>query len=157
MGSRLGIAEMYPFWVNLGIASVNYKAPVGASKVQESILTKKAKQYACKVKKSSLYRHKAWLYYTSCYLKSIGYVLSQTFFSKHTLENINRPAIRAFASKCGYNCNMAYAIRDDPSQYGGAEFTPLYHVQCIQQIENFLRHYRVASNTQTLLQIAIAW
>eukprot|EP00957_Ditylum_brightwellii_P057252 4338514-Ditylum_brightwellii.AAC.1 len=24
---------------------------------------------------------------------------------------------------------MAYAIRDNPSQFGGAEFTPLYHVQ----------------------------
>eukprot|EP00957_Ditylum_brightwellii_P030828 2335685-Ditylum_brightwellii.AAC.1 len=58
----------------------HYKAPARTSKVQESILLKKAKQYACKVK---------------------------------------RPAIRAFTSKCGYNCNMAYAIRDNPSQHGG--------------------------------------
>eukprot|EP00957_Ditylum_brightwellii_P105009 8003490-Ditylum_brightwellii.AAC.1 len=60
-------------------------------------------------------------------------------------------------SKCGYNCNMAYAIRNSPSQYGGAEFTPLYHVQGIQQIENFLRHYQAESDTQILLQVAIAW
>eukprot|EP00957_Ditylum_brightwellii_P035859 2717763-Ditylum_brightwellii.AAC.1 len=76
---------------------------------------------------------------------------------QNTLENINRPAIRAFTSKCGYKCNMAYAIRDGPSQYGGAEFTPLYHVQGIQQIEKILRYYCAASDTQTLLQVAIAW
>ena len=105
----------------------HYKAPEGTSKVQENILINKAERYACKVKKSMLNRHKAWLYYTSCYLKSLGYVLGQTFFSKHTLENIDRPAIRASTSKCGYNCNMTYTIRDSPSQYGGAEFTPLYH------------------------------
>eukprot|EP00957_Ditylum_brightwellii_P195775 14916012-Ditylum_brightwellii.AAC.1 len=107
----------------------HYKAPAGTSKVQEIILIKKAKQYDYKVKKSLLYRYKAWLYYTSCYLKSIGYVLGQTFFSKHTLENIDRSAIRAFTSICGYNCNMTYAIRDGPSKYGGAELTPSYHVQ----------------------------
>eukprot|EP00957_Ditylum_brightwellii_P204824 15340977-Ditylum_brightwellii.AAC.1 len=106
-----------------------YKAPAGTSKVQEKILIKKAEQYACKVKMSLLHRHEAWLYYTSCYLKSIGYVLSHTFFSKHTLENINRPAIRAFMPNCGYNCNMAYEIKDGPSQYRGAEFTPLYYIQ----------------------------
>eukprot|EP00957_Ditylum_brightwellii_P098096 7473502-Ditylum_brightwellii.AAC.1 len=135
----------------------HYKAPARTSKVQESILINKAEQYAFKVKKSLLHRHEAWLYYTSCYLKSIGYVLGQTFFTKHTLENIDRPAIRVFTSTCGYNCNMAYTIRDSPSQYGGAEFTPLYLVQGIQQIENFLRYYCAALDTQTVLQNAIAW
>eukprot|EP00957_Ditylum_brightwellii_P043758 3318018-Ditylum_brightwellii.AAC.1 len=65
--------------------------------------------------------------------------------------------MRAFTSKCGYNCNMAYAIRDSPSQYGEAEFTPLYHIQGIQQTENFLTHYCAVSDTQTLLQVAVAW
>eukprot|EP00957_Ditylum_brightwellii_P096207 7328817-Ditylum_brightwellii.AAC.1 len=66
-----------------------YKAPAGTSKMQENILIKKTEQYACKVKKSLLYRHKALMHYTSCYLKSIGYVLSQTFLTKHTLEHVN--------------------------------------------------------------------
>eukprot|EP00957_Ditylum_brightwellii_P114246 8710281-Ditylum_brightwellii.AAC.1 len=78
-------------------------------------------------------------------------------FSKHTLGNIDRPANRALTSKCGYNCIITYAIRDSPSQYGGVDFTPLHHVQGIQQIENFLRHYCVESDTQTLLQVAITW
>eukprot|EP00957_Ditylum_brightwellii_P140745 10721719-Ditylum_brightwellii.AAC.1 len=134
----------------------HYKAPAGTSKIQDNILIRKAKQYACKVKKSLLHRHKNWLYYRRCYIKSTGYVLSQSFFSKHTLENIDRPAIRVFRSTFCYNCNMAYAIKDDPIYYDGAEFTPLYYIQVIQQIENFLRHYCGASDTQTLLQIAIA-
>eukprot|EP00957_Ditylum_brightwellii_P029305 2215357-Ditylum_brightwellii.AAC.1 len=76
----------------------------------------KAEKYACKVKKFSLNKHEAWLYYTSCYLKLLGCVLGQTFFPKHTLENIDRPAIRAFTSKCEYNYNMAYTIRDSPKR-----------------------------------------
>eukprot|EP00957_Ditylum_brightwellii_P157477 11985320-Ditylum_brightwellii.AAC.1 len=53
------------------------------------------------------------------------------------LEDINWPAIRAFTSKCGYNCNMAYAICNGPSHLGGSKFTLLYHLQGIQQIQNF--------------------
>ena len=52
---------------------------------------------------------------------------------------------------------MAYAIRDGPSQYEGAEFIPIYHIQGIQQIENFLRHYQAESDTQKLLQVTIVW
>eukprot|EP00957_Ditylum_brightwellii_P025309 1915225-Ditylum_brightwellii.AAC.1 len=70
---------------------------------------------------------------------------------------MDRPAIRVFTSKCGYNCNMEYAICNRPSQYDGAEFTPLYHIQGIYQIQNFLQHYRAASDTQKLLHVAISW
>ena len=58
----------------------HYKVPAGMSKVQENILINKAESYACKVKRSSLNRYKSWLYYTSCYLKSLGYVLGKHFF-----------------------------------------------------------------------------
>eukprot|EP00957_Ditylum_brightwellii_P073479 5583641-Ditylum_brightwellii.AAC.1 len=84
--------------------------------------------------KSSLNRHESWLYYTSCYLKSIGYVLGQTFLPKKDLKDIDHHVVQAFKSKHGYNRNMPYAIHDGPSHLGGAEFTPLYHLQGIQQV-----------------------
>eukprot|EP00957_Ditylum_brightwellii_P057997 4398107-Ditylum_brightwellii.AAC.1 len=78
----------------------HYKAPAGTSKVQATILMEKAEKYACNVKKSSLNQHEAWMYHTRCYLKLLGYVLGQTLFPKHALENIDRPSTRTFASKC---------------------------------------------------------
>eukprot|EP00957_Ditylum_brightwellii_P183400 13970454-Ditylum_brightwellii.AAC.1 len=52
---------------------------------------------------------------------------------------------------------MAYVIRDGPSHLGGSEFTPLYHLQGIQQIQNFIRHLRTPSEAQRLLHTALAW
>eukprot|EP00957_Ditylum_brightwellii_P189986 14463647-Ditylum_brightwellii.AAC.1 len=74
--------------------------------------------------KSFLNRLKSWLYYTSCYLKLIGYLFGQTFLSKKDLEDIDHHAIGAFTSKCGYNRNMAYVIRDGPSHLGGRSSLP---------------------------------
>eukprot|EP00957_Ditylum_brightwellii_P085610 6512629-Ditylum_brightwellii.AAC.1 len=119
----------------------HYKACAGNSKTQYIVLKNKAKKYACKVLKSSLTHHESWVYYSSCHLKSLGYVLGQTFFSKTLLEDIDQPDIHAFTSKCGYNRNMAYAIQDGPSNLGGSKFTLLYHLQDIQQIQNFVCHF----------------
>eukprot|EP00957_Ditylum_brightwellii_P001338 104837-Ditylum_brightwellii.AAC.1 len=52
---------------------------------------------------------------------------------------------------------MAYAIHDGPSHLGGVEFTPFYHLQGIQQVQNFLQYYRSNSNTSKLLQVTVAW
>eukprot|EP00957_Ditylum_brightwellii_P129095 9846893-Ditylum_brightwellii.AAC.1 len=52
---------------------------------------------------------------------------------------------------------MAYAIRDGPSHLGGSKFILLYHLQGIQQIQNFVQHFRTPSETQRLLHITIAW
>eukprot|EP00957_Ditylum_brightwellii_P112956 8613518-Ditylum_brightwellii.AAC.1 len=52
---------------------------------------------------------------------------------------------------------MAYAIHDGPSHLGGSEFTLLYHLQGIQQIQNFVRRFCTPSDTQHLLHIALVW
>eukprot|EP00957_Ditylum_brightwellii_P167071 12718803-Ditylum_brightwellii.AAC.1 len=52
---------------------------------------------------------------------------------------------------------MVYAILDSPSHLGGCKFTPLYHTQGFSQTQNFLRHYRIQSDTKKLIQIAVAW
>eukprot|EP00957_Ditylum_brightwellii_P152623 11617229-Ditylum_brightwellii.AAC.2 len=59
-----------------------------------------------------------------------GFITQAVTLSLWTiLEVIDPPAIRAFTSKCGYNRNMAYTIRDGPSHLGGSELTPLNHLQ----------------------------
>eukprot|EP00957_Ditylum_brightwellii_P005252 400748-Ditylum_brightwellii.AAC.1 len=50
---------------------------------------------------------------------------------------------------------MAKAICNDPSHLGGLEFIPLYHVQGIKQIKNYLRHCRMESQAGVLLCITM--
>jgi hypothetical protein len=121
------------------------------------VLAEQDKQYAYRVTKASLTYHEAWMYYTSCYQKYVGHALVQMLLPKHTLDKLEQKVLRAFTSKCGYNRNMAYAIRDGPSHLGDCEFTPLYHMQGTSQIQNLLRHYRTQLDTKKLLQIALAW
>eukprot|EP00957_Ditylum_brightwellii_P078916 6000155-Ditylum_brightwellii.AAC.1 len=87
----------------------------------------------------------------------MGYILGQSFFSKHALDKIGQKVSRAFTFKCGYNRNMAYVIRDGLSNLGGCKFTPLYHMQSSSQIQNVLHDYRTQSDTKKILQIAVVW
>eukprot|EP00957_Ditylum_brightwellii_P057639 4370570-Ditylum_brightwellii.AAC.1 len=54
------------------------------------------------------------MYYNSCYIKSVEYVLGQCFFTQTELEEIESNAIRVFTSRMGYNKNMAKIICDGP-------------------------------------------
>eukprot|EP00957_Ditylum_brightwellii_P067976 5161332-Ditylum_brightwellii.AAC.1 len=40
----------------------HYKAPAGTSRAQATVLADQNKQYVCRVTKSSLTRHEAWIY-----------------------------------------------------------------------------------------------
>eukprot|EP00957_Ditylum_brightwellii_P011169 845992-Ditylum_brightwellii.AAC.1 len=50
----------------------HYKAPAGTSRVQTTVLTDHDEQDVCRVTKSSLTRHEAWMYYTRCYQNPWG-------------------------------------------------------------------------------------
>ena len=56
----------------------HYKAPAGTGKVQATVLAEQDKQYAYRITKSSLTHHEVWMYYTSCYQKSVGSDGNQT-------------------------------------------------------------------------------
>eukprot|EP00957_Ditylum_brightwellii_P002520 192825-Ditylum_brightwellii.AAC.1 len=76
----------------------HHKAPGGANVSQKNALQKKSERYAIKASTSALKQHKAKMYYNSCYIKSVGYVLGRCFFSQTELEEIERYAIRVFTS-----------------------------------------------------------
>eukprot|EP00957_Ditylum_brightwellii_P132990 10140314-Ditylum_brightwellii.AAC.1 len=83
------------------------KAPDRGNNSQKNKLTDKAGIYAIKASSSSLNHHKARMYYNSCYIKLVGYVLGQCFFTSNKLDEIENDTIRAFTSRSGYNKNMA--------------------------------------------------
>eukprot|EP00957_Ditylum_brightwellii_P014376 1081910-Ditylum_brightwellii.AAC.1 len=106
----------------------HYKALDGAGRIQTTVLAEQDEKYVCRFTKSALIQHEASIYYTSCYQKSMGYLLGQLFFSRHILDKIGQKVLRAFTAKCRYNRNMTYTIQDGPSHLGGCEFKPLYHM-----------------------------
>eukprot|EP00957_Ditylum_brightwellii_P206560 15349002-Ditylum_brightwellii.AAC.1 len=57
------------------------KAPAGVNALQKMVLVDKANGYAVKASASSLTYSEEKLYYDNCYLKSVGYVLGQCFFT----------------------------------------------------------------------------
>eukprot|EP00957_Ditylum_brightwellii_P193114 14703647-Ditylum_brightwellii.AAC.1 len=85
------------------------------------------------------------------------YFWGQSFFSKYVLDKIDQKALKAFTANCGYNRDVAYIVQYDPSHLGCCKFTPLYHMQGSSQIQNFLLHYRIQSDTTKILQIAVTW
>eukprot|EP00957_Ditylum_brightwellii_P104810 7988883-Ditylum_brightwellii.AAC.1 len=83
------------------------KALGGGNASQKNSLQRKSERYAIKASTSSLSHREAKMYYNSCYIKSVGYVLGQCFFTQTELKEIETDAIRVFTSQMGYNKNMA--------------------------------------------------
>eukprot|EP00957_Ditylum_brightwellii_P104513 7962961-Ditylum_brightwellii.AAC.1 len=73
------------------------------------------------------------MYYNSCYIKSVGYVLGQYFFTQAELEEIEMNAIRVLTSRMGYSRNMAKVICDGPESIVGVSITRLIDVQGTEQ------------------------
>eukprot|EP00957_Ditylum_brightwellii_P014592 1099698-Ditylum_brightwellii.AAC.1 len=73
------------------------------------------------------------MYYNSCYIKSVGYVLGQCFFNQDKLKEIEKDAICVFTSQTGYNKNMVKLLQDGPESIVGAAFTRLIDVQGREQ------------------------
>eukprot|EP00957_Ditylum_brightwellii_P159565 12146708-Ditylum_brightwellii.AAC.1 len=59
----------------------------------------KSESYAIKASTSSLTHREAKMYYNSCYIKSVGYVLGQCFFTQDELKEIEKDVIRVFTSQ----------------------------------------------------------
>eukprot|EP00957_Ditylum_brightwellii_P072424 5503872-Ditylum_brightwellii.AAC.1 len=97
------------------------------------VLEDKANKYAVKASASSLPHSEAKLYYNSCYLQSVGYILGQCFFTDQECKEIEQEAIQVFTSRTGYNRNMAKVIRDRPAELAGAAMTCLIDVQGTEQ------------------------
>eukprot|EP00957_Ditylum_brightwellii_P184282 14037050-Ditylum_brightwellii.AAC.1 len=89
---------------------------------------------------SALTHTETRMYVDSCYCKSIGYVLGQSFFTEKEIQALEQDAMRAFTSKMGFDRNMKYAIWEDPYHLAGAAITSFINIQGIGQIKNFRCH-----------------
>jgi hypothetical protein len=99
----------------------------------------------------------SWFFYTAIYLKSLGYVLADCFFSEKDLAKVQMSALQAFLAKCGYNRNTHLATVFASIRYGGCGFTPLFLIQGEGQILAFLNNWCTDTDSSRLLRIAVSW
>eukprot|EP00957_Ditylum_brightwellii_P055737 4223304-Ditylum_brightwellii.AAC.1 len=139
-------------------AMLGHQKALGGGNLNQKIsLQRKLERFAIKASTNSLTHKEVKMYYNSCYIKSVGYVLGQYFFTQDKLEEIEKDAIWVFTSQMRYNKNMAKVIRDSPESTEGVSVTRLIDVQGSEQVKKFLRRIRLNSQAQKLLVIACNW
>jgi hypothetical protein len=135
----------------------HYRAPAGLAKTQLKELRNKSKTMARQVSSSPLDRRESRTFYDVIYLKSMGFVLPNCYFTEKELNSVQSPAICAFIPKCGFNRNTKRAIIFGPKKLAGAGFGSLFHLQGEGQILQFLKYWRTDSQTSKLLRVSVSW
>ena len=133
------------------------KEPSGNQISQRKDLEKKCKKALILVSSSPLDRQTAWTYYFSHFLPSVGYPLSNCFFTQTQLKKLQSKVMLSIFAKCGFNRTTCQDILFGPSRFGGGNFRPFSMLQGVSQITTFLRHWRSPSQAGTLLKIAVSW
>jgi hypothetical protein len=71
----------------------HHKAPAGKNTTQRCVLSRNSSVYAKLVSMSPLNRKDSWFFYTAIYLKLLGYVLPNCFFSEFVLQILQNSAL----------------------------------------------------------------
>jgi hypothetical protein len=135
----------------------HYRAPAGKGKTQLQELRKKSNTMARQVSSSPLNRRESRTFFDVIFLKSIGFVLPNSYFTEAELNSVQSPAICAFIPKCGFNRNTSRAIIFGPKHLAGSGFASLYHLQGQGQILQFLKFWRANTHTSQMLRISVGW
>ena len=135
----------------------HYKEPNGSQKEQAKQLKNLCADQVSFLWKSPLTRTEASYFYKACFLPSVTYPLSNSHFSKMSLQQIQRTAMSIIVAKCGFNRHMKREVLYGPTHLGGAEFSELYDQQGIGQVSAFLRHWRICRTIGTLMRNLVAW
>jgi hypothetical protein len=88
----------------------HHKALAGNNWTQLQVLCANSDVYAKLVSTSPCNWTDLWYFYMAIYLKSLGYVFPNCFFSIEKLTKVQQAALCAFLAKCGYNRNAHCAI-----------------------------------------------
>ena len=135
----------------------HYKEPSGSQKAQQDHLRKTCADQVAFLWKSPLTRAEAWQFYTSCFIPSVTYPLTNSHFSQVILRKTQCTAMSIIVAKCGYNRHTKREVLYGPLHLGGAGFQELYDHQGIGQITSFIRQWRKSRAIGQLLRTLLAW
>ena len=120
-------------------------------------LQKRANFFANKTRSSFLYPADVQLATVSKYAPSLGYILITSAIDEPTLRKIQSPAVRAFASRMGYNRNYPPSLLHGPQRVAGNNLTDLYISQGQSKVEFILRQFRTKGKALEVLQMVLSW
>jgi hypothetical protein len=116
--TQLPVAQAYKI---LG----TYQAAVARQNQQHSALLKKATNHCRTLALSKVFKQGASIYYSSVFLKSVGYPLGFCHLTNSHLDSLQGPMVFTTLQKMGYNSRMSCKATFGPTKYGGLDFRDL--------------------------------
>jgi hypothetical protein len=93
-----------------------YQAAVQQQRQQYSVLKKKADAHCRTLALGNVSKRGAWIYYSSVFLRSVGYPLGVCHLTDSQLDNLQRSMVSTTLQKMGYNSRMSRAVVFGPTK-----------------------------------------
>jgi len=132
-----------------------YQAAVQRQRQQHSVLKKKASDHNRTLALSNVSKRGAWIYYSSVFLRSVGYPLGVCHLTDSQLDSLQGPMVSTTLQKMGYNRHISRAVTFGPTKYGGLDFRDLKIEQGVESIRLIMRHLRFPGQPQKMLLITL--
>lgn len=136
----------------------HFKDVAENSQIQLQKLASLCKRHVGVIKGAYLTHFEASVYYTTIFLPSMTYPLSNTYLSEKAYSKIQTLSVNPFPQAMGFSRSTDQRIVYGPRAYGALGMAHLYNKQGILQITQFLDTIRQPHTIQgQLLQIVIEW
>jgi exonuclease III len=132
-----------------------YQAAVASQRQQHTVLLQKATDHCRTLALSNVSKRGAWIYYSSVFLRSVGYPLGVCHLTTSQLESLQGPMVSTTLQKMGYNSRMSRKATYGPTKYGGLDFRDLKIEQGVESIRLLMRHLRIPGQPQQMLLITL--
>jgi hypothetical protein len=134
--TQLEHSSAYQAYKTLG----TYQAATKRQKTQFEMLQKKAGSLVRTLALSSCSANAAWLYYSSIFIKGIGYPLAVSRLSKTQLHQLQAPMTSLTLNQLGYPRSTSHTVVFGSRYFGGLKFASLATTQGAGKITLLLRH-----------------
>jgi exonuclease III len=132
-----------------------YQAAVTRQRQQHAVLLKNSLNHSRTLALSNVSTRGAWIYYSSVFLRSVGYPLGVCHLTDSQLDSLQGPMVSTTLQKMGYNSKTSRAITFGPTKYGGLDFRDLKIEQGVESLRLIMRHLRFPGQPQQMLLITL--
>ena len=132
-----------------------YQAATHCQKTQFEVLKKKATNLSRILALSYCSANAAWLFYSSIFMKGIGYPLSVSRLTTTQLQALQGPIVSLTLNRMPYSKRIARVLVYGPRRLGGLEFGSLETTQGAGKLILLLRHLRTPGQPHDLMIIVL--
>ena len=132
-----------------------YQAATHCQHTQFEVLKKKAVNLSRVLALSHCSSNAAWLFYSSVFMKGVGYPLSVSRLTSSQLKTLNGPIVSLTLNRMHYNKRTPRVVVYGPRSLGGLEFGSLETTQGAGKLILLLRHLCTPGQPHDLLNIVL--